>query len=132
VSRLNQDTEKSEIKDRPLAYKIGASLLVFIVIAAWLLKGDTTKLRPNCLLYPGAGECTFSNESAEVMSGCGHVYVFCGKLYDRGGKKGTRLCSGELQPGESKKMKFEVVEFDELVAPYTNWRDACDHVWEAD
>lgn len=122
---------EQRIKERPLAVKIGASLLVVAAMLAFLFGGPTT-LRPECLLYShGGGTCTFTNDIDKVISGCGHAKVFCGKIYERYTKKSVEICSGDVQPGESKVVEFKIEEFDQLVERYgENWRGVCDFAWD--
>jgi hypothetical protein len=108
---------------------MGVAALFFSLVVWWAFD-EPLKLEPSCTMNGnGHGQCTFSNTADEVGSGCGRVYAYCGELLDFNGVFSATLCSGKLQPEESKVMSFSAAGFDRLSPKYGDWRDSCSFIW---
>lgn len=59
----------------------------------------------------GSGVMTFTNSGRSAGSVCGHVTVFCGPRVHRG----TRFCSGTVEPGQSLNVPFGVAGMHENI-----------------
>jgi len=139
--RLVADAVRRTVKDRPRAV-VGAAIAVsvgimgvavlFFSLVVWWAFDEPLKLEPNCTMDGnGRGQCTFSNTADEVGSGCGRIYAYCGKLTDFNGVYSATLCSGKLQPQDTKVMPFQAPGFDRLSPNYGDWRDSCSFHWSA-
>ncbi|MFW6031304.1 MAG: hypothetical protein ACOC9T_01820 [Myxococcota bacterium] len=86
-------------------------------------------IEPDCVMNGfGNGKCTFTNTTSRTSaSSCGKILAHC---TGRGTETSVTLCSGEVEPGDSKAIDFSVPGFDRI-SPSGDWRDTCEFGWVA-